>query len=120
MGLGAYWYSPKGFGKAWMKEIGMTEAKMKNMPLSPAQAMGIGFVVALVTAFVLAQVVRLTGASTFGGGVVVGFWVWLGFLLTVDVGPMLWEGKTSKLTQINAGYHLVQMVLMAGIIATWG
>lgn len=120
MALGAFWYSKSGFGKSWMKEIGMTESKMKDMQKSAGKSYALGFIAALVTAYVLAHVVRLADATTIAEGAIVGFWVWLGFFLTLDIGLVLWEGRSNKLTQINAGYQLVQLIVMAAILAAWG
>src|SRR3989344_8715882 len=41
--VGALWHSPVGFGKYWMRLMGFDEHSMKSMPLSPTQAMTIGF-----------------------------------------------------------------------------
>jgi len=63
MAIGMFWYSRAGFGKSWMKEIGMTEKKMKNMALSPAQGMTLGFLGTLLAAYVLAKVLGMTGLA---------------------------------------------------------
>ena len=120
MAVSAYWYSKSGFGKSWMKEVGLTDAKKKAMQKSARKSYTIGFIAALVTAFVLAHVVRLAGATTLAEGAIVGFWVWLGFFLTTGIGQVLWEGRSNKLTQITTGYQLVQLILMAAILAAWG
>ena len=117
MALGAFWYSKSGFGKGWMQAIGMSEAQLKESQKGAGKGYAINFVVVLVSAYILSHVVRLAGATTIVDGGMVGFWVWLGFLLPIGLGSMLWESRSSKLTQINAGYQLVQYVLMAAIIA---
>src|SRR3989344_5427918 len=115
-GLGAWWYSPLGFGKMWMAMMGLTEEKMKSMPLSPTQAMGVGAVVMLVQAFVLALFVSWIGVATFEGAMYLSFWVWLGFFVPTLANGWLWEGKTPKPFAFNAAYSLVSIALMALVL----
>ncbi len=102
--VGAVWHSPVGFGKYWMKLMGFSENNMKNMPLTAAQAMSIGFVVTLLVAFVLAHFTVLVGADTWQTALQLGFWLWLGFLAPTLANGWLWEGKSLKLFAFNAAF----------------
>ena len=118
--IGMFWYSPKGlFGKQWMKLVAIPPKKMKAMQKKGGQSMFWGFVSTLVLSYVLAYVVDYAGAATLLGGIQTGFWIWLGFIATVQLGIVLWEGKPFKLYAINAGYHLVQLIVMGAILAVW-
>lgn len=117
--VGAVWHSPVGFGKYWMGLMGFNEHSMKSMPLSPAQAMTIGFFVTLLTAYVLSLFVVWTGASTWQTAAQLGFWVWLGFLAPTLANGWLWEGKSLKLFAFNAAYALVSIEVMALILGQW-
>ncbi|MCH8748658.1 DUF1761 domain-containing protein [Patescibacteria group bacterium] len=119
MALGAFWYSKNGFGKAWMKEMGLSEEKLKTSQQKMGKMYALAFVASLVSAFVLANVVRLAGATTVGAGIAVGFWVWLGFAVPIMLGSILWENKSQKLFNINAGYQLVSWLIMAAVLAIW-
>ena len=121
-GLGALWYSPVLFAKPWMKEMGIDPSRMQSMKLTPTQAMVAGFVTALVTAYVLAHFVEVWAQVTGGQmgiaeGFQLAFYLWLGFVAPVMLGSILWEGKSWKLFFINAGYQLVALLLMSGILS---
>lgn len=121
--LGAVWYGPL-FGKPWMAMMGFTKDSMKNMSMKPAVAMALGFVAFLLMSYVLAHVLMFasaydTGTSGVVSGLTGGFWCWLGFVLPVTAGVVLWEGKTWKLWVLNAGYYLVALLLMGSILATF-
>ncbi len=99
MALGAFWYSKSGFGKTWMKEVGLTDAKLKEMQKGAGKSYALGFVTALVTAFVLAHVVRLAGATTLADGAIVGFWIWARFFPDTRY----WIGALGRqVTEVNA------------------
>lgn len=116
MALGAYWFSPAGFGKEWAKLADVSTAAAKK---GATRSYVIAFVAALVSVFVLANVVRLAGAVTWMEGAVVGFWVWLGFVATTQLGSILWEMKAPKLFAINTAYSLVSLLVTGAILAIW-
>ena len=57
--------------------------------------------------------------SDLNAGLQGGFWNWLGFVMPVTLGIVLWEGKSWKLFGINAGYYLVSLPIMGVILAMW-
>jgi len=117
--VGALWHSPAGFGKQWQRMMGLSADSMKNMPLTAPQAMGIGFVVTLLVAFVLAYFQVLVGANSIPVALQLGFWVWLGFLAPTLANGWLWEGKSWKLFAFNAAYALVNIEIMALVLGLW-
>lgn len=120
MGLGAWWYSPAGFGKLWMQLSGLSEAELER-----AKQPGMGkkyaaaFLGSLVTAYVLAHFVDYTQATTAAQGMQTGFWSWLGFVATVTLGTVLWENKPLKLYALNNAYQIISLMLMGAILAVW-
>lgn len=121
--LGSFWYSPAGFGKAWMKEVGITQAQMEEAKKNGMPAMGksylTGLVAALLTAYVLAHFANYAGAADAMGGAQLGFWVWLGFFATTSSGMVTWEGRSWKWWAITNSYNLVLLAVMGVILATW-
>lgn len=73
----------------------------------------------LVTSFVLAHFVDYVQALTVMEAVTLGFWIWLGFLATSQIGSVLWEQKPVKLYLLNTLYYLVNLCVMAVILAVW-
>ena len=123
MVLGFLWYGPI-FGKQWQSLMGFTaedmnEAKAKGMVKTYA-IMALG---ALVMSFVLAHslifasnYMKVTGVVA---GLEVGIWNWLGFIVPVSIGSVLWDGKPWKYWVITYGYNLVGMLTMAAILGAW-
>jgi len=114
--VGALWYGPL-FGKQWMAASGVTEADIKhtNFP----KIYGITFLMSIIAAFVLAHVVSQFEATTVRGGIESGFWMWLGFVVTVQVTDALFNRGSMKLVSIDSGYRLVWAVVMGIILAVW-
>ncbi len=119
--IGFAWYGPL-LGKAWAKEQGWSEADMekKKSEGGMGKSYGIMTVGSILTAFVLGQFVQMAGAVNAWDGATVGFWAWLGFAVPLLLSSVLWEGKSWRLYQINAGYQLVTMAVMGAIVAMWG
>ena len=120
MVLGFLWFGPL-FGKQWTGLMGfdkkkMEEAKKKGMP---PQTWIIMIVSSVVTAFVLAHFVKYVNAATVMDALQLGFWTWLGFFAAVMIGMVLWEGKPWKLYFLVVAYHLVNLLVMASILALW-
>jgi hypothetical protein len=123
MVIGSLWYGPI-FGKKWIALMGWTEEQMNS-----AKAKGMGksyalmFVGSLLMAYVLAHSVIYAAyymrVSGFSAGLMVGFWNWLGFVVPVSLGSVLWEGKSWKLWFLNVGYYLVTLMVMGAILAVW-
>ena len=123
MVLGFLWYGPF-FGKSWMKLMNldkkkMEEAKKKGMGKTYALA----FVGALVMAYVLAHAIVFASAyldvDGISAGLMAGFWNWLGFIVPVMLGMVLWDNKPWKLYFLNVGYYLVSLLVMGVILAVW-
>ncbi|MEK7109132.1 MAG: DUF1761 domain-containing protein [Patescibacteria group bacterium] len=117
--FGALWHSPLGFGAHWQKLMEFTPESFKKMPLTPVQAMLIGFIVTVLFSYVLGYFVVLANAATFAAALSVGFWVWLGFVATTLAGGWLWEGKSIKLFLFNAAYQLISIEIMAAVLGLW-
>jgi Protein of unknown function (DUF1761) len=114
--VGALWYGPL-FGKQWMAASGVTEADIKHTNFQ--KIYGITFVMSVIAAFVLARVIVRFDATTARGGIETGLWMWLGFVVTVQVTDALFNRGSLKLVAIDSGYRLVWAVVMGVILAVW-
>jgi hypothetical protein len=113
--LGGLWYSPALFGKAWQREAGVSEEKMKsaNMTL----IFGLTFVLSLIAAWVFALFLgpRPPMALGLGAGFSAGL-CWVAASLGINY---LFERKSLKLWLINGGYHTLQFTIIGLILALW-
>jgi len=118
--LGGLWYSPVLFGKIWLKLAGLTPEKMAS---EKARGMihryFISLIASFVMAYVLAPFVAVGARGSLAPALLLGFWLWLGFIVTRFVGPSLWEGKSWGLYFLNISYELVAILLMATILVLW-
>ena len=119
MVLGFLWYGPI-LGKPWMKLVGMTandmeESKKKGM----GKIYALAFLTSLIMSYVLAHFVAYVGAKTIADGSILGFWLWIGFFATTQLGMVMWEGKPVKLYFLNTLHYLVALAVMASILAVW-
>ena len=120
--LGMLWYGPV-FGRYWKKLMGFTDESMKSMKMTPAKAMIGGLLSAFLMSYVLAHCIVFAGAyfavSGVSAGLMSGFWNWLGFVVPVSAGVVLWEGKPWKLWFLNVSFWLVALLLMGALLAVW-
>jgi len=118
--FGALWHSGLGFGAYWQKLMGFTREDMHKMPLTPVQAMLLGFIATVLFSYVLAHFIALAGivvgGSSLGSAMEVGFWVWLGFVAVILANGLLWEGESLNLFLFNLAYQFLSIELMAAII----
>ncbi len=89
--VGAVWYSPLLFGKAYMEVRGKSPGALVDMRPPVGRLLG-EFVKNLVVAFALAHFVVRLGVSDWKGAVELGLWVWVGFQAMLLMGAVLHEG----------------------------
>jgi hypothetical protein len=112
MVTGLVWYMPKTFGAAW--------AVLTGKDLKPAKQWLIAGVFGhLAIALVLAVIVNLANVSTVVGGLIVGVLVWVGFIVTLEIGELIWEKIPFKLFLIRIGEHLLSLGLAGIILSVW-
>jgi hypothetical protein len=112
MVTGLVWYTPRLFGNAW--------AALTGKDLRPAQRWLVaGIIGHQVIALALAVIVRLADATTVAGGIAVAVLVWLGFVVTLEVGELIWEKIPFRLFLIRIGNHLVALGVAGAILAVW-
>ena len=117
--IGSLWYGPL-FGKTWMKLSKISKKKLAAMKKkNMTKIYFFAFLASLVTAYILGMLIEYTGATTMWNGIVVGFWVWLGFIVTETIGGVLWEGKSMKMFLFKVISSLVPLAVMGIILAVW-
>jgi hypothetical protein len=84
------------------------------MPALVAEAIG-----DLIMAYVLARFIAHYGDYGFGGGLLIGFMAWLGFVAPVMANQIFYERKPQELVAINLGYLLVSLLVMGAILGIW-
>ena len=112
---GTIWYNSKTFFPVWWKGIGKSESEMGE------NAGPMIWVLTILASFVQAVFVSLLlnvmGSNTLAAGLQAGFIIWLGFVAPTNLVNKLFAGHGLKVWAIEAGNHLVNMLLFGAILA---
>ncbi len=119
--LGFVWYAKfTPMGRLWMTEMKL-DPDVKPAPGVMMRGMVLMIVGSFLTFFVLAHITVAYHDSymldepayklTLMDGVMAGACIWLGFFVPLLWGGVAWEGKSWKLFFVNAGYHLIALVV---------
>lgn len=119
MVIGFIWYGPL-FAKQWSALTGWTNEKVAALGQSALmRSYGLAFVAAFVIATVLSLALRATGAAGIGDGLVTAAVLWVGFTgATIGVN-MVFERRPLMLFGIEAGYHLVSLLVYSVVLSLW-
>ncbi len=127
--VGSTYFSMKGFFPMWWEAIGkpkMSQAEMSGSGMtgqSMVQTFGIVIIAALVISIFLALLVNAMGKMTAGGstlasGATAGFFAWLGFVAPTGLSNRIFAGQL-RAWVLEAGYHLINFVIMGAILGAW-
>jgi hypothetical protein len=113
--LGALWYSPALFGKAWRAASGVTEAQANSA--NRAKTLGAAFVLAVIGAAVFAMFLGPRPAPMFAtaAGLAAGL-CWVAGSFGINY---LFERRPLRLFLINGGYHTLQYTLIGAVLGVW-
>ena len=113
---GFIWYHPSVFFKPWWRGIGKGET-------GPGNPNPMIYVFTIIAAFVeavsVALLLNVMGSNTLGAGLGAGFMLWLGFVASTNLVNKLFAGHTWTVWLIEAGNHLVNLILFVAILAVW-
>lgn len=118
--LGALWYAPPVFGRAWQRSIGWDpEATPPQVRITTYAIPAVAY---LVMAVAVGMLAAATGSDTLESGLVLGLVVGVGFALArtaVDATfnpnlpqPWVWFAITGL-------YHVVGLVIVAVVVSVW-
>lgn len=113
--LRAIWYSQTLFGGTWVRAA----SGRRDDLLGGGRGFVVSAVSALITSYILARVVDWAEADSFVDGLRVGLLIWLGFVATALAVMTYFSGRPRMLWYVNAGYQVVALLLMGGLLAWW-
>ena len=113
--LGWLWYGPL-FGKKWMAGMKIDPKKMKAAGKSAGKSYAGMIVSSLLTFFVLSKLLSSFAVATLHSTLLFAFWVWLGFVVPIQFGSVLWEGKPSSVFFINVAYNFFNLLVGASLL----
>jgi len=116
LALGAIWYSPILFYKAWMKENNFTEADLKK--INPARTYTITFILSVMISYNLAFYLG-DSKTDMAWGATAGFLAGFGFSALIFAVVGLFEQRSLKYILINGAYITVYFTLIGFILGIW-
>ena len=110
--IGGLWFSPVLFGKAWSDSFGKRREELG----SPAIAMGLFLLTAVIRVFLIAILFQFAGLDTTGKGLMGGMVV-AGIVFFTSLSNAGFTGTIkTKWWWIQASYEIVGVLVMAGIV----
>lgn len=116
-GLGAFWYAPPVFGKAWMKEIGKNKDSVKK---------DVNMTKIFITTFILSLIMVVNLAFFVSGptigateGALYGFLTGFGWVAMSIALTALYEQRSLTYILINAGYLTAGFTIAGLILGAW-
>jgi hypothetical protein len=104
-----------------MKIMGYTSKNMKKMQEEMGMTYGVSFILSLITAYVLTQVMAISmnffHYSAIETALSSAFWMWIGFVAPVQATDALFGKKNWSLFVINSGYQLAGLLAMGIVLA---
>jgi hypothetical protein len=118
MVIGFLWYSKFLFGNAWKKAHALAATDQTTAKKNMAKNFLGAFTAAIVTSFVLALVIKAFGAHALQG-MVIGLWMWFGFILTKNFTDLLFENHNKTIFLISASYNCVSLLAIGALIGAF-
>ncbi len=114
--IATIWYAVI-FGKVWQKLTGITD--MKPKPINIILPLIGSFVMSFVLFHSIAFGDYFTKMSGVGGGLMGGFFGWLGYVAPVTLMTKLYEKKPWGLWLLDNGFWLIALLVMGSILSSW-
>jgi len=110
--MGLIWFRPELFGNEWSKLTGK-ELKPAKKWLIP------GLIGHLLMILILVILIKLANANTGFGGMVIGLLTWIGFVVPMESGELVWEKIPFRLFLLRTGNQLVGIAVSGFILGAW-
>ena len=112
---GFIWYHPKVFFPAWWAGIGKSGEPGNPNPIIYVFTI----VAALVEALAMSFMLNVMPSGNLASGALTGFMLWLGFVAPTNLVNKLFAGHGFKVWAIEAGNHLLNLLLFGAILGAW-
>ena len=110
--LGLLWFQPKLFGNEW--------SKLTGQDLKPASAWIVpGIIGHLLMILILVFLIKLTNAENGLSGVLIGLMAWIGFIVPMEIGELIWEKNPFRLFLLRIGNQLLGIAVSGYILGAW-
>ena len=108
--FGMIWFNPKVCGKYCAKT---TNKKPE------AWAPVVAALSYMIMAYVLKMFFGYASIADVSSGIKIALWLWLGFIATTSLSPVLWDKRPCKAWVFGNIYNALTLVLMTWILLSW-
>jgi hypothetical protein len=117
--IGALWYSPALFARAWKEAHGYTSEQVQQMQQTAARAYVVSLLCYLVLAAALGVIVYYFNLRRIEQGLQLGLLAWGGFAVPLGLNAHVYSDDRPAAWLIDAGYQLVYLLVMGVILTLW-
>ncbi len=117
--LGALWYSPALFGRAWVAANSLTIEKIQEMRATAPRAYTVSFLCNLAMAAALCVLLHRIGVVSWLTGAKLGALIGFGFAATIGLTGTVYSDRKLSAWAIDAAYQIAYLILMGAIVAAW-
>jgi hypothetical protein len=110
--IGLIWFRPELFGNEWTRLTGK-ELKPASQWIIP------GFIGHLLMIFVLVVLIKLTHSTNGPCGLFIGLLAWIGFIVPMETGELVWEKIPFGLFLLRIGNQFIGMAASGYILGAW-
>lgn len=114
--IGAVWYSPLLFFRAWKRETGLSDEQIANA--KPLKTYSITLLLAWIISYNLAFFLG-DGKTNWRWGLAAGLLAGVGWVATMLAIVALFEQRTWRYMLINCGYVTIYFALIGFILGIW-
>lgn len=97
--------------------MGVSKEGVTSGKKEAGKAMLWAVIVALITSYVLADLIYYSGYLTLSEAIQFALLIWVGFIATTHANNSIFENRKWGLYIIGVSYQLVSLIIMATIIA---
>ena len=116
LGLGALWYSPALFFRAWQSENKLSDEDLKKV--NPAKTYGLAFLFSLIISYNLAFFLG-DDKTDWVWGTTAGFLAGFGWAAMIFAIIALFEMRSWRYILINGGFIVVYFTLIGFVLGIW-
>lgn len=118
MVIGFIYYHPKVFFNTWW--VGLGGSLDKQGQPNPSPMIWVYTILAsAVEAIFVSLILTTMGSSGLAAGLLVGFMIWLGFVVPTNLLNHLFAGHKWVVMFIEWGYHLLYLLVASAILVSW-
>lgn len=111
--FGIVFYSKWGLGRLW---VDLVKHMQKQADNTTAVVYIGAFMSAVLIAYVIGCFANLIQAKTLSTGALIGFLVWLGFILPTTFSPVLFGKKPIEMFYLDAVFYLITYIVVSVIV----